>query len=85
MSQVQFSGSCSQDSNAQGRKSEVPETQFQGPWCQESRVPGFRVPRLRVPESQVPGSQGPVFWVQSLRVPGPRSKVLILDYFITEV
>ena len=62
MSQVQFSGSCSQDSGSQGRKSQVPGTQFKGPVCQgpSSRVPeslvlGLRVSSLRVPRSRVSG------------------------------
>ena len=64
MSQVKFSGSCSQDSGSQCRKSQVTGTQFPGPGCQSSSstVLGFRVPYLRVPESQGSGSQ-------SLRVP----------------
>ena len=57
MSQVQFSGPCSQDSGSEGRKSEVSWTQFQGP---SSRVLSVRGP--------------------GLRISGPGSQVLILDY-----
>ena len=67
MSQVQFLGSCSQDSGSQGRNFQVPDTHFQGPGCQD---PCPRIPGLRVSEPQVPGSQ----------VLGPGSQVLILDY-----
>ena len=65
VSQVQFSGSCSQDCGSQGRNFQVPETHIQGPGCQGSKILCLRVPGLR--------SQGP-------RVPGPSSQVLILDY-----
>ena len=81
VSQVQFSGSCSQDSGFQDNMSQVPGTQFQGPGCHgpmpqgpRSRVLGVRVPCPRVPESQAPG-------------PGsqrPGSQVLILDYAVPE-
>ena len=59
MSQVQFSGSCSQDSGPQGCKSQMPGTQFWGPGCQgpSSRVLRVRVSCLRVLEPQVPDSR----------------------------
>ena len=82
MSQVQFPGSCSQDSGPQGHKSQVPGTQFWGPGCQGpiSRVLGVSVFCLRVLESRVSSL--------SVRVPGfrgasPGSQVLILDYAST--
>ena len=61
MSQVQFSGFCSQDSGPQGRKSQVLGTQFQGPGCQgpSSRVLGVRVLCLRVLKPHVPDSRVP--------------------------
>ena len=49
----------------QGRKSQVPGSQFQS-----HRATGSRVPEPRVSGSPVSG----------LRVPGPGSQVLILDY-----
>ena len=60
----------------------VTSCKSQGP---NSRVLGVRVPCLRVPESrvsvsQVSGSQDP--GSQGLRVSGPGSQVLILDYAI---
>ena len=77
MSQIQFSGSCSQDSGSHCRKSQVPGTQFQGLGCQTptfqgpvSRVRGVRVSFPRVPEPQSSGSQ--VLW---LRVPCPESHI----------
>ena len=69
-SKVQFSGSCSQDSESQGRNFQGPGTYFQVLGCQGPRVPGSRVP-----ESRVSGS-----WFKGLRVRGPGSHVLTLDY-----
>ena len=69
-SKVQFSGSCSQDSESQGRNFQGPGTYFQVLGCHDPRVPGSRVP-----ESRVSGS-----WFKGLRVRGPGSHVLTLDY-----
>ena len=92
MSQVQFSGSCAQDSGSESRKSEVPGTQFRGPGCQRpsSRVLGVRVLCFRDPESQGSGSQGSRVLdpgshgprVPGLRVPAPRSRILTLDHVL---
>ena len=70
------------DSGSQGRKSKVPGTQLRGPGCQSpsSRILGVRVPCFRVLKSQVPESCVIGLRVSSLRVPGPGSQVLILDY-----
>ena len=56
-----------------------------GSWVSGSHVSGLQVPRPRVPvpESQCSKSQGHGVLglrVSSLRVPGPGSQVLILDY-----
>ena len=58
---------------------------------QGSRIPlpGFRVSWSHVPGSQVPGARAPVPESQGpksqrLRVPGPGSQVLILDYTLKE-
>ena len=57
VSQVQFSESCSQDSESQGCNFQVSGTHFQGRGCQGPVSQGL--------ESQNPGSQGP-------RIPGLR-------------
>ena len=72
-SQVQFWGSCCQDSGSQSRNFQVPGTYFQVPGCQGPRVPGSRVP-----ESRVSGSQGP--GVPGLRSQDPRYRVSGLDF-----
>ena len=61
MPQVQFSGSCSQDSGPQSRKSQVPRTQFWGSGSQDpsSRVLGVRVSCLKVLEYRISGFQIP--------------------------
>ena len=89
MYQVQFSGSCSQDSGFQGNISQVPGTQFQGPMSQgrSPRVVGVRVSCPRVLESQHRGSQGlgsgsQGSESQSFGSQGPGSQVLTLDYAI---
>ena len=81
-SQVQFSGSCSQDFRSQSSNFQVLETYFQGPGCQDPmyqslslRVLGVKFLCPRVPESQGPDSQSPgsqSFKVLGLRVPGLR-------------
>ena len=76
-SQVQFSGSCSQDFGPQGSNFQVLGTYFQGPGYQGpmSQSLSLRVPCPRVPESQNPNSQSPgsqSFKVLGLRVPGLR-------------
>ena len=79
MSQVHISGSCCQDSGSQGRKSQVPGTQFKAPVCQgpSSRVPESLVLGLRVSSLRVPG----------FRVSGPdfrlwREKGVLKNFFI---
>ena len=74
-SQFQFSGLCFQDSGSQGRKSQVPGSQFQCPWCHcpMSQGPSSRVLAIRV---LCPGSQGPRdsgFRISGPRVGGPGS------------
>ena len=77
VSQVQFSGSCSQEPGSQSSSFQFPGTYFQRPRCQRtmsqslsSRVLGARVPCSSVPESQDPGSQSPRS--QGVRIPGLR-------------
>ena len=74
-SQVQFSGSYSQDSGSQGRNFQVPGAHFQRPWCQgpSSTVPCPRTPGLRVSES----------W--GLRSHGPRSRVSGPDFRLCHI
>ena len=79
VSQVQFSGSCSQGSGSQSSNFQVLRTYFQGPGCQSPVLQGPRASVSRLPESRVSGSQ-----VSGLRVPGPASQVLILDYAVYE-
>ena len=54
-----------------------------------TRVPGFRIPcpRVPVPESRVAGPESRVSGsqVSGLRVPGPGSRVLILDHAMVDV
>ena len=49
-----------------GVRVSVPGSQVLGPWSQDSRVLGLRVPDLRVPDLRVPASQ-----VSGSHVPGP--------------
>ena len=65
----------------------VPGSDYQGPRCQgpmsqchKSQGPWSQFQSPRVPNLKAPGSQGHGSQSFSLRVPGPRSQVLILDY-----
>ena len=49
-----------------------------GSWVSGFRVTGFQSPGSQSLEFQCPGPQGPR--VSGLRIPGPESQVLILDY-----
>ena len=77
-SQVQFSGSCSQNSGSQTRNFQVSVTYFQVPGCQSLRVPGSRIPESWVSGSQVSGSWGPRSQVSGSQ--GPRSRVSGPDF-----
>ena len=77
-SQVQFSGSCSQDFGSQSLNFQVPGTYFQVSGCQGLRVSESRVPKSRVSGSQGPRSQSPGF--PGLKSQGRRSRVSDSDF-----
>ena len=77
-SQVQFSGSCSQDFGSQSLNFQVPGTYFQVSGCQGLRVSESRVPKSRVSGSQGPRSQSPGF--PGLKSQGRRSRVSDPDF-----